>query len=90
MKTKAKAPSTRIRLFLKTKGFFMFSKKSAYTRNVFKKFLHVHIYPQKRFEYARRSFDDIWRHRFRKPPFSSVHTTPKNTRLKKSTIWRPF
>ena len=29
-------------------------------------------------------------HRFRKPPFSSVHTAPKNTLLKKSKVWRPF
>ena len=62
------APSTRISgYFWKRRFLSPFSKKSASTRSVFKSFLPVH---------------DIWRHRFRKPPFSSVHTSPKNTRLK--------
>ena len=61
--------STRIRIFLKWRFFSPFSKwkKYASTRSVFKSFLPVY---------------DISRHRFPKPPFSSVHTTPKNTRWK--------
>ena len=44
----SEAPSTRIRIFLKTEVFSPVSKKSASTRSVFKSFLPAH---------------DIWRHR---------------------------
>ena len=54
---------TCIWIFLKTGDFSLFSKKSASTHSIFKLFLPVH---------------DIWRHRFRKPPLSSVHTAPKS------------
>ena len=33
---------------------------------------------------------DVWHHRIRKPPFSSVHTQTKSRRFQKSLLWRAF
>ena len=86
------------------RGFFLpFSKKSTSTCSVFKSFLPVHTYPdiyenggyfspfsKKSASTSFLPVQDFWCHRFRKPPFSSVNTAPKNTRLKNLQFGEPF
>ena len=94
-----KAPSSRIRVCLKTEIVF----------SVFEKKIRVHTL-RSWMVFARpkenaiaietgTSFDENmrinwypspWRHRFHEPPFPSIHTSTAKRRRQKSLLWRAF
>ena len=90
------APSTSVRVFMKTEIFFpLYLKKSASIRSVFESYLPVHTNTRKRFENASfpyracalSSITSLWRHRIRKPPFSPAHTCTVSRRFQNSPVW---
>ena len=86
-------------LLLKTKIFFPFSKtKYASKCTIFESFSLFHTKTPNQWKYDSITYGacailvvyDVWHHRIRKPPFSSVHTEMRSRRFLKSPLRSAF